>query len=39
MRGTYSRAKKGDKTRKISPTEEQVNRIQEIGIRVEQLEK
>ena len=39
MRGTYSRAKKGEKTRKISPTEEQVNRIQEIGIRVEQLEK
>ena len=39
MRGTYSRAKKGEKTREISPTDEQVNRMKEMRIRLEELEK
>ena len=39
MRGTYSRAKKGEKTREISPTDEQANRMKEMRIRLEELEK
>ena len=39
MRGAYSRAKKGKKTREISPTDEQVNRMKEMRIRLEELEK
>ena len=39
MRASYSRAKEGKKLTYTPPTDEQVNRMQEIGIRVEQLEK
>ena len=35
MRGAYSRAKKGKKTREISPTDEQVNRMKEMRIIIE----
>ena len=35
MRGAYSRAKKGKKTKEISPTDEQVNRMKEMRIIIE----
>ena len=39
MRKSYRKAKEGNKTRETPPTDEQVNRMQEMRIRVEQLEK
>ena len=39
MRKYYRKAKEGKKTKGTPPTDEQVNRMQEMRIRVEQLEK
>ena len=39
MRKSYRQAKEGKKSEWIPPTEEQVNRMQKMGIRLEKLEK